>query len=197
VALMVRGQVIEKRMIEIPNDVAITLKPKNLVSIKGKLGTNEYSFPYTTAFFEVVKEKRDKEETQFLAIWDYFPKQRQKSQIGTIEGRVKNMILGVKHGFTYKMKIIYAHFPITLTPGKDGVIVTGQYGTKEKRFIPTLPGVKVSVKGDDVILEGINIDHVSQSAARIQESTKLRGQFAKDPRIFQDGIYVFESGVNK
>ncbi|MEM4727737.1 MAG: 50S ribosomal protein L6, partial [Candidatus Bathyarchaeia archaeon] len=45
------------------------------------------------------------------------------------------------------------------------------------------------VKGDDIILEGINIEDVGQTAANIQQATKTK---RKDPRKFIDGIYVYE-----
>jgi large subunit ribosomal protein L6 len=48
---------------------------------------------------------------------------------------------------------------------------------------------KVTVKGEDIIVQGISLEDVSQTAANIQNSTKIRN---KDPRVFLDGIYVFE-----
>ncbi len=51
--------------------------------------------------------------------------------------------------------------------------------------------MKVAVEGDDVLVKGINIADVSQTAANIQQATRIKN---KDPRIFLDGIYVFEKG---
>jgi len=48
------------------------------------------------------------------------------------------------------------------------------------------------VKGDDIIVEGINIENVGQTAANIQLATKIKD---KDPRVFQDGIYVYEKHI--
>jgi large subunit ribosomal protein L6 len=47
----------------------------------------------------------------------------------------------------------------------------------------------VKVKGDDIIVQGISLEDVSQTAANIQNATRIR---SKDPRVFLDGIYVFE-----
>ena len=186
--------VMERRLVEIPKDVTCTLQSNNKIIIKGKLGTVERNFPLTSTKLELVKQDDSGKQGNFLSIWDYFHKSRNKAMVGKIEGNVKNMITGVQLGFTYKLKIVYSHFPITVTSAKNGVITTGHYGTKEKRFIPLLNGVKVTIKGEDILLEGADIENVSQSAARLQESTKLRGRLAKDPRIFQDGIYIYESG---
>jgi large subunit ribosomal protein L6 len=187
------NQIIDKRTIEIPDDVTITVQPGKNVVVKGKLGTIEKAFPLVSTFIEI--QKKGKKNS--LAIWDYFPKRKQKAMVGTIHGLVKNMIMGVQLGYTYKLKIIYSHFPITVTTAQNGVIITGQYGNREKRFIPIYEGVKSKVKGEDIMLEGNDLEKVSQSAARIQESTRLRGKHSKDPRIFQDGIYIFEYGPNK
>jgi len=40
-----------------------------------------------------------------------------------------------------------------------------------------------------VIIQGINLEDVSQTAANIEQATKVK---RKDPRIFLDGIYVYE-----
>ncbi len=42
---------------------------------------------------------------------------------------------------------------------------------------------------DTVIVEGIDIEAVAQTAANIQQATKIK---KKDIRVFMDGIYVFE-----
>ncbi|MCW4027466.1 MAG: 50S ribosomal protein L6, partial [Candidatus Bathyarchaeota archaeon] len=47
--------------------------------------------------------------------------------------------------------------------------------------------VEVKTTEDEVIISGIDIEAVSQSAANIQLATKIRN---KDRRVFLDGIYV-------
>jgi len=49
--------------------------------------------------------------------------------------------------------------------------------------------VKVSFKEDDVIVQGISLEDVSQTAANIERATKVK---SKDPRVFLDGIFVYE-----
>ena len=49
--------------------------------------------------------------------------------------------------------------------------------------------MKVSVKGEDVTITGINKEHVGQTMANIEQATKIKG---RDPRIFQDGIYLVD-----
>jgi large subunit ribosomal protein L6 len=104
------------------------------------------------------------------------------------------MMLGVTEGVIYKMKIVFAHFPPTVKVANDKLIIENFYGEKAARVAQILPGVKVEIKGDDVVLEGIEIEQVGQTAANIQRATRLR---RKDPRKFHDGIYVFEKRVGE
>ncbi len=123
-----------------------------------------------------------------------YPRSRQIALVGTIVSHIKNMMLGVTHGVTYKMKVVFAHFPPTVKIEGDRLIIENFYGEKAPRRAKILPGVKVTVQGDDVILEGIDIELVGQTAANIQHSTKLR---RKDPRKFHDGIYVYEKQLGE
>ena len=104
------------------------------------------------------------------------------------------MMLGVIHGVTYKMKVVFAHFPPNVKVEGDRLIVENFYGEKAPRSAKILKGVTVTVQGDDVILEGIDVETVGQTAANIQHSTKLR---RKDPRKFHDGIYVYEKQLGE
>ena len=49
-------------------------------------------------------------------------------------------------------------------------------------------GVKVSVEKEDVVIQGVDIEEVAQTAANIQQACKIR---KKDLRKFLDGIYVY------
>ena len=66
---------------------------------------------------------------------------------------------------------------------------------QKKLFKVTMRGDTTGEKSKDVkdqlVLEGNSIDAVSQTAADIQQITRVRN---KDIRKFLDGIYVSESG---
>jgi large subunit ribosomal protein L6 len=47
----------------------------------------------------------------------------------------------------------------------------------------------VKIEPEDIIVEGVNLEDVSQTAANIEQATRIR---RKDPRVFLDGIYVYE-----
>ena len=110
--------------------------------------------------------------------------------VGTIRSHISNMIYGVKHGFTYKMKIVYAHFPMTVKVKGKLVTIDNFLGERHPRTAKIIgDDVKVSVKGDDVTITGINKENVGQTMANIEQATKIKG---RDPRIFQDGIYLVD-----
>ena len=45
----------------------------------------------------------------------------------------------------------------------------------------------MALNGDEVVVTGINKESVGQTAANIEQATRIK---ARDPRVFQDGIYV-------
>ena len=50
----------------------------------------------------------------------------------TIRSQIENMITGVTYGFAYKMRLVYAHFPIN-------VIIADDKKSVEIRCVPSLP----------------------------------------------------------
>ncbi len=93
------------------------------------------------------------------------------------------------------MRYVYAHFPINVVVNDGNVEVRNFLGEKVVRRIPILEGVSVvssTAQKDELILTGNDIDKVSQTAASIQQSTRVK---RKDIRKFLDGVYVSEKGV--
>lgn len=116
-----------------------------------------------------------------------FPKKRDKAMLGTIKSHITNMITGLTDGFSYKMKIVYAHFPMTVKVANSKVTIDNFLGERHPRTAKILGSTKVQVKGDEVTVEGINKEEVGQTMANIEQATKIKG---RDPRVFQDGIYL-------
>ncbi|KAI8319049.1 protein component of the large ribosomal subunit, nearly identical to Rpl9Ap [Martensiomyces pterosporus] len=116
--------------------------------------------------------------------------------IRTVCSHISNLITGVTKGYEYKMRFVYAHFPISVNiDSKDNFVEIRNFlGEKQVRKVPMHEGVQViqsiNVK-DEIVLSGNDIDSVSQSAASIQQATRVRN---KDIRKFLDGIYVSAKG---
>ncbi|RJS73981.1 50S ribosomal protein L6, partial [Candidatus Bathyarchaeota archaeon] len=85
-----------------------------------------------------------------------------------------------------------AHFPISVRV-KDGYVVIENFlGERSPRYAKIVGDVKISVEQDDVVVKGIDIEKVGQTAANIENATRIKG---KDPRVFLDGIYVYQKEV--
>src|SRR5207302_5132530 len=91
--------------------------------------------------------------------------------------------------YRYNLRTVYAHYPGTVKVDEKAKTLKVENCTGEKtpRSAQILDGVKVVVKGDDITVEGVDIKAVSQTAANIQNSTKIK---KKDLRVFLDGMYI-------
>ena len=119
-----------------------------------------------------------------------------KAIAGTFASHINNMITGVKDGFFYRLKVVHAHFPMQVAVTKDGkgVSISNFLGERRPRIAKLMDGVKVEIrdKGSEILLTGVDKEAVGQSAANIEQTTRIKGY---DPRVFQDGIYLVEKGV--
>ena len=106
------------------------------------------------------------------------------------------MIHGVEHGYTYRLKIVFAHFPISVKVKGSEVHIENIFGERAPR-IARIVGDKteVTITNEDVSVKGPSLEDVSQTAANIESSTKIRD---KDQRVFLDGLYIYsrEEGLS-
>jgi large subunit ribosomal protein L9e len=87
------------------------------------------------------------------------------------------------------MRLVYAHFPINAIIGDGGsnVQIRNFLGEKFVRDCPMLEGTTIALSDvkDELILQGNDIEKVSQSAASITDKCRVKN---KDIRKFLDGI---------
>ena len=113
------------------------------------------------------------------------------SMVGTLEAHTKNMCKGVLDGFEYRMKVVYSHFPIQLKLSGNRLEINNFLGEKKARYAQIESGVSAKIGTDEIVLTGINRELVGNSAANIEHATHIR---KRDPRVFQDGIYMIQRG---
>jgi large subunit ribosomal protein L6 len=165
--------------IEIPRDVTLKLEGSR-VTVSGEKGQLIRDFGHA---------KIDMEHGEgSLRIWVMNPRKREASIVNTIATNIKNMIKGVTKGYTYRMKIVFVHFPMTVRVEGRRVAIQNFVGEKKPRLADIVGDARIRIEGEDVIIEGIDIEDVAQTAANIQQATKIR---RKDLRKFLDGIYVY------
>ena len=119
------------------------------------------------------------------------PRRREKALSGTWAAHIRNMVKGIDTGFTYRLKAVYSHFPMTIKVQGNEMSITNLFGEKVPRIAP-LPWspteVKVEVQNKvDVLVSGADIEKVGQTAANIERACRIR---KRDRRVFQDGIYI-------
>jgi len=176
-------EIVEK--VEVPDEVEVSITPPAKIRVKGKLGELERDLTHMGIKLEldgkdVVIRFRGKGRVA-------------KSMMGTAKSTIRNMIIGVTKGFTYKLKIIASHFPMNVKVQGDTIIIENFIGERWPRYAKIVgPKTKVTVKGEDVIVTGIDRQAVGQTAANLELATKIR---QKDLRKFLDGIYIYEKKI--
>ena len=172
-------ETVQSTPVELPGGVTATLAGRNL-SIKGKLGEARKNFEKINVNIALDGNK--------VVFSPFSRKRRDNVIINTVTSIVNNMVTGVTKGYTYKVKVVYAHFPITVkTKGKQ-VIVENFVGERSPRVSDIVGDCKVTIDGDDVIVKGVSLEDVGQTAANIELATKVK---RKDQRIFLDGLYIY------
>lgn len=116
------------------------------------------------------------------------------SILNTYQSHVQNMVDGLEEPHEYKMQGVYAHFPMTIKQENNQIVIDNFMGEREPRSAEIMEGVTVKVDGEDLTLTGANKEAVSQTAARIEQLCK-KGD--RDPRTFQDGVYITEVDTNE
>ncbi len=173
----------EVRTVEIPEGVEVEVDGR-VVTVRGELGELTKDFSHAPISIRL--------EDKQVVVEANWPRKREKAVVGTVASHIKNMITGVTKGFTYKLKIVYSHFPISVEVDGDKVLIKNFTGERGVRTAKIVGNAKVRVEKDDVIVQGIDIEEVGQTAANIEQATKIKG---KDIRVFLDGIYIYEKSI--
>src|ERR1700690_4613002 len=168
------------KTIQVPDNVNLSLDGKK-VSVKGAKGSLTRDFSFATIAIEG--------DGKNIRIWAKWPRKKEAALVGTITSHIQNMITGVTKGYSYKLKIVFSHFPISVKIQDKFILIENFTGERRPRKIKLIGNVKVKIEAEDIIVEGANLEEVSQTAANIEQSTRVRN---KDPRVFLDGIFVYE-----
>lgn len=175
-----------------PATVKVSIKSR-LVTVEGPRGKLTKDLSHLSVNFSKLKPNQ-------IGIEIHHGNRKNVATLRTVRTLINNLIIGVTKGFKYKMRYVYAHFPINVNLNKNGetglweVEIRNFIGEKIVRTVVMHPGVDVEIskaQKDELILSGNSLEGVSQSAADIQQICKVRN---KDIRKFLDGLYVSEKG---
>ncbi len=168
------------KVLRIPDSVDVKVEGR-VVTVKGVKGTLSRDFSEAPILIQL--------EDKVIKVQANWPRKREVAIVGTASSHIQNMMTGVMKGFTYKLKIVFSHFPISVKVKENTVSIENFTGERSPRIVRILGDTEVFVKEDDVIVQGINLEDVSQTAANIEQGTKVK---IKDPRVFLDGIFIYE-----
>jgi len=118
-------------------------------------------------------------------------KKRARMFLNTARAHVVNLIEGVTKGFRYRLEMVHVHFPMRLSVKDNEMVLENFLGSKTPRKIWKHPDVQVKVQGKEILVEGLDKEHVGQTAANIEHLTRVK---SKDRRVFRDGIFLVERG---
>lgn len=166
--------------VQIPSDVNVTLN-RHMLIIDGPQGRAIKNFRKIPVSISV--------QDGSILLKAAGPRKRDFAILNTSRSLIRNLCEGVVSGYTIKMKVVFAHFPITIN-AKDGkVLIENFQGERAPRVADIVGSAKVESKGDDVIITGHVLTDVTQTAANIQLKTRIKN---KDRRVFLDGIYRYD-----
>lgn len=158
-------------MITIPDGVTIEAN-ENQVTVKGPKGKIQKAFGLKGKVTMAGKELNIEGEKEY---------------INTVLSLVESMIKGVTEGYKRELKIIYAHFPISIEVKGETILIKNFQGEKMPRQARLIGDTKLVVKGQSVSVTGSDKEAVGQTIANMRSATKIKD---RDDRIFQDGIYI-------
>jgi large subunit ribosomal protein L6 len=167
-----------RETIKVPGGVTVTVA-QGTVKVKGPKGELVRSMAHPRV--RILPAQGE------VAVTCEMARRKEKALVGTYAAHVRNMVKGVQEEWEYRMKIVYSHFPIKTKVAGETFHIDNFLGEKDSRRATILPGVKVKVEGDIVVLTGADLEKVGQTAANIEQACRIR---FRDPRVFQDGVYI-------
>jgi len=164
----------------VPENVSVKKQGHHVV-VTGRKGTIIKDFHKLPALIDV--------SDRTITIRPAGKRKRDLAITNTAKSIINNMLTGVDKGFRYKLKIVFAHFPISVKVRGREIYVENFFGERSARISHIVgDATKVNISGDDVIVKGPSLEEVSQTAANIESSTRVKG---KDQRVFLDGLYIY------
>ena len=173
--------------VEIPENVKVSFK-SSMLTVEGPLGKTYKNFRKIPVDIEL--------NDNMVLLKAQGTRNSSYAIMNTARSIIRNLLEGVVDGYTIKMKVVFSHFPINVKIDGKRVLIENFQGERAPRVTKIWGETKVVPKGDDVIITGHVLTDVSQTAAEIENGSRVKN---KDHRVFLDGIYKFEKkkGIEK
>jgi large subunit ribosomal protein L6 len=171
-----------QRTVSIPEGVTVTMTD-SLLKVKGPKGELQRNMWHPAIRITI------EDDTAIFSTES--PKKQVVAMVGTLASHCMNMCTGVTSGYLYSLKVVYSHFPIQLKLQGEKLEIMNFLGEKYPRNARILPGTTVKIGTDEVTVTGVDKELVGSTASNIEKATRIRD---RDPRVFQDGIYIVARG---
>lgn len=133
--------ILSSETMDIPEGVNIKVNAK-VIEVEGPRGKLVRDFKHLNLDFQLIKEAESGKKK--LKIDSWFGSRKSSASIRTALSHVDNLITGVTRGFRYKMRFVYAHFPINASIGGDSKSIEIRNFLGEKKVFVFLDLVIIS-----------------------------------------------------
>merc|ERR1711976_703099 len=99
----------------VPDEIDVSLKSR-VVTVKGPRGTLTKSFKHLALDISMPNKKT-------VRVEKWFGKRKELAAVRTVCSHITNLFTVVTKGYKYKMRAVYAHFPINCAITEGGTLV--------------------------------------------------------------------------
>merc|ERR1712189_115080 len=108
-------QILVSQTVKIPEGVSVKVNARTVTCV-GPRGKLIRSFKHLALDMQMIKKDE-------LQVNKWFGKKKEIAAVRTVCSHVSNMIRGVTKGFEYKMRTVYAHFPINCVTSENNTLL--------------------------------------------------------------------------
>ena len=125
--------ILSSETMDIPDGVQIKVHAK-IIEVEGPRGKLTRNFKHLNLDFELITDEATGKRKLKIEAW--FGSRKTSAAIRTALSHVENLITGVTKGYRYKMRFVYAHFPInaSITNGNKSIEIRNFLGEKRVPF---------------------------------------------------------------
>jgi ribosomal protein L6P/L9E len=125
--------ILSSATMDIPDGVKIKIHAK-IIEVEGPRGKLTRNFKHLQLDFQLITDEESGKRKLKVEAW--FGSRKTSAAIRTALSHVENLITGVTKGYRYKMRFVYAHFPInaSITNGSKAIEIRNFLGEKKVPF---------------------------------------------------------------